>query len=129
MKTKSALLRSIGVLLALLVFVSLPTYVLAICGICDDVSLELYYGTGRNLYIEVECPNPTGADIYFTTNGVTPTHDGDGNPGPSTLKVASGTLVPIAYGTTIHILAIADKGYCWLDSENVSEIYQHNPNL
>jgi hypothetical protein len=130
MKTKSALLRSIGVLLALLVFVAFPSSpARANCGQCDDVEFGLSYGSGTQLFIELICEYPTGADIYLTTNGNDPIINPDGTPGASTLKVPSGTKLPVPYNTTVHVKAIADKGYCWYQSINITEIYQHNPDL
>jgi len=127
MKTKSALLRSIGALVALLMFVAFPgSPAWANCGQCDDVEFGLS-GYGTLLFVEVICEHPTGADIYFTTNGNNPIINPDGTPGASTLKVASGTNIPVDYGTTLHVKAIADKGSCWYQSINITEIYQHNP--
>lgn len=131
MKTKSVLVRSIGALLALLVFVSLPSSVLAI-PFCDDVTIELYYGTGNDLALELECANPTGATIFYTVtfntpNNYIPTHTGT-TCGPHTSKFASGSKIHIPYGSTIYINAIAWKAGSWADSENVSSAEQHNPN-
>jgi hypothetical protein len=130
MKTRSAVVRSIGVLLALLVFVSLPSSVLADIT-CSDVTIELYYGTGTDLALELECDNPTGALIFYTVtfntpNNYTPTHSGT-TTGPHTSYFASGSKIHIPYGQTIFINAIAWKSG-WADSENVSSAEQHNPN-
>jgi|GEM_PF-6158929 len=132
MKTKSALVRSIGVLLALLVFVSLPSSVLADNGPCDDVYFELYYGIGHDLALEVSVDNPTGATIFYTVtfntyNNYTPTHSGT-TPGPHTSYFASGSKIHIPYGSTMYINAIAWKS-TWSDSVDVSSAEQPNPNL
>lgn len=129
MKTKSlALLHSIRVLLALLVLVAFPSSpVLAAHGPCDDVTLEVYYGGYQQLFIEVECEDPTGAYIFWTSNGTNPTHDGP-NPTGVTMRCNSGTLIPITWNTTLCVTAIAWKA-TWQDSVNVNTYCQHNPNL
>lgn len=130
MKTKSPFTRSIGVLLALLVFAALPATLLANCGTADDPYCELVYGPGNSLYLKLVCPNPTGATIFFTytldtPNTTDPTHSGS-TPGSGTSACASGTLIPIPYGHTIYIRAICWKS-CWSDS-GVVACEQHNPN-
>jgi hypothetical protein len=133
MNTKSPLVRSIGVLLALLVFVSLPTTLLAICGYADEVYCELYYGTGTNLSLELGADNPSGLTIYYTSGidhppTVDPTYNGiTGAPGPGTSTCAPGTKIPIPYGHTLYIRALAWK-YCWPPA-SITSCDQHNPNL
>jgi len=133
MKIKSALVRSIGAVLALLVFASLPTSLLAICGYPDDVSCELYYGIGHNLSLELVAENPSGLTIYYTygintppTNDPTYDHQ-TGAPGPGTYTCASGTKIGIPYGSTLFIRALAQKS-CW-PPVNITSCEQHNPNI
>jgi hypothetical protein len=131
MKTKSVLVRSIGALLALLVFISLPSSALA-DNTCSDVGFELYYGTGTDLALELECDNPTDATIFYTVtfnqeNNYPPLHT-DTTCGAHTSKFANGSKIHIPYGSTIYINAIAWKSG-WRDSANVSSAEQHNPNL
>jgi hypothetical protein len=135
MNTKSVLVRSIGVLLALLVFVSLPTSILASpCpGTCDP-ACELYYGTGHNLSLELETIYPSNATIFFISSvdqpipaTSNPCHDANGVPCQGTSAVANGTQVPIPYGHTLYIKMLAwriDKG-----DSGIVECEQHNPNL
>ena len=131
MNTKSVLLRSLGVLLALLVYVALPSSVLADHGPCDDVYIELYYGTGTDLALELSVDNPTGATIFYTMtlnqpDNTDPTHNG-ATPGTGTSYFASGSKLHIPYGQTLYVRAIAWKSG-WEDSVNVSAEDQHNPN-
>jgi hypothetical protein len=132
MKTKSILVRSIGALLALIVFVSLPTTLLAIvCTPAYDPYCELYYGTGTNLFLELGTDCPTGATIFYTKtinqyNSTDPTHTGT-TPGPSTYSCAIGTKIGIPYGSTIYIRSLAWRSDT-IDS-GVTACEQHNPNL
>jgi hypothetical protein len=131
MKTKSMLVRSIGALLALLVFVSLPSSLLAV-PFSDDVIYELYYGIDTDLALELVCPNPTGATIFYTVtfnqeNNYTPTHTGT-TCGPHTSKFASGSKLHIPFGSTMYVNAIAWKAVGYGDSEHVTSAEQHNPN-
>jgi hypothetical protein len=118
MKTRTALLHSIGVLMALLVFIALPSSLLASpCGTCYDPTFELVYGPGNQLKVKVVCGCPDNATIYYTVNGGTPTHSSANSP--------SGLLISIPYGYTYCIQALASRsGY--VDS-GVSGICQHNP--
>ncbi len=133
MNTKSVLVRSIGALLALLMFVSLPGFVLAApCpGTCDP-ACELYYGTGTQLFLELETIYPSNATIFFISStqpippNTNPCHDPNGNPCPGTSAVANGTKVPIPYGHTLYIRMLAwriDKG-----DSGIVDCDQHNPN-
>jgi hypothetical protein len=133
MKTKSALLRSIGVLMALLVFVALPNSVLAnpCGGPPHDPYCELYYGTGTNLFLELGTDCPTGATIFYTRttnqpNYVDPTHSGT-TPGYLTYSCPIGTKIPIPYGSTIYIRALAWR--VEFGDSGVTACDQHNPNL
>ena len=133
MNTKSILVRSLGVLLALLTFVSLPSSVLATpCPVICDPACELYYGTGTNLFLELETIYPSNATIFFVSSvnpippNVVPCHDASGNPCQGTSAVPNGTKVPIPYGHTLYVRMLAwriDKG----DSGMV-DCEQHNPN-
>jgi hypothetical protein len=131
MKTKSAVVRSIGALLALLVFVSLPTSLLAVCNTADP-TCELYYGTGHNLFLELETACPANATIFFISSidqpipgNSYPCHNGP-TPCSGTSTVASGTKVSIPYGHTLYIRMLAwrsDSG-----DSGIVDCDQHNPN-
>lgn len=128
MKTKSSpQLHAIRVLLALVVLVTFPSSPALAVPYCDDVYFETYYGSGTQLFIEVECPSYPGAYIFWTSNGTTPTHNGATPTGPYTSRCLSGTLIPIAYNTTLCVTAIAwQNGVC--GDSYVQEYCQHNPN-
>jgi hypothetical protein len=130
MKTRSALLPSIGALLALLLFVALPSpTVRAAQGQCGDVDISWYYAGGNLIYFEVEVGD--GCDIYVTTSidsaAPTPSRSG-ATPISPTLKVPTETTFYIPYGHTMYIKAFAWKPL-WGQSVNISEADQHNPNL
>jgi hypothetical protein len=131
MKTKSVV-RSIGVLLTLLVFVSLSTSLLAVCFTHDPIC-ELYYGTGHNLSLEVSTSCPANATIFFISSldqpipGTTmPCHVG-ATPCQGTSAVPSETKIPIQYGHTLYIRMLAwrsDSG-----DSGIVDCDQHNPVL
>ena len=133
MKTNSSLFRTTGIFLAVLLSFALASPdALAVCGQCDDVTFELYYGSGTTLALEMECAYPTGAYIFYTVtwntpNNLTPTRDSAGNPGSNTYKVPSGTLLYIPYGDTAYVNAFAWKS-CYYNSINITSAEQHNPN-
>lgn len=118
--------------MALLVFVALPSSVLANpCGTPCDPYCELYYGTGTNLFLELETESPANAIIFYTKtfnqpNTVDPTHTGS-TPNSGTFSCANGTLIPIPYGSTMYIRAIAWRSD--LGDSGVTACDQHNPNL
>ena len=130
MKTRPALLRSIGVLMALLL-VALPNSILATpCPGCCEPYCELYYGTGNNLYLELETEYPSDATIFYTKtinqyNYDDPCHNGS-TPCSGTYSCPNGTLIPVPYGSTIYIRALAYKS--GLDDSPVTACEQHNPN-
>lgn len=75
MKTKTALLRSFSVLLALLVFAALPNSVLATCSPCHDPTFTLVPGAGNQLSVQIDCDCPPGATIFYRLNSASnPTH-------------------------------------------------------
>jgi hypothetical protein len=131
MKTKCTLIRAIGVLLALLVFISLPTSILASpCEGCCAPDWEFYYSSGGN-NVELETIYPTNASIFYTLtlNGTNtdPCHDGAGNPCLGTYKVANGSHIILAYGHESYFRMLAwrsDKG----DSPIVAFSQQNPPN-
>jgi hypothetical protein len=118
-------LGPIGALLALLLIVAIPT---PAARATDDVDFELYYGTGNNLYIEME--SPTAGAIIFFTLGINyqgyladPTHTGS-TPGYGTSRYYG--RVPISYGSTFYFAAVA-----WTEAggdSSVTYYEQHNPN-
>jgi len=133
MKTKSAVVRSIGVLLALLVFIALPSPLLAeVCGTCYEPQCGLYYGPPKVLYLELETECPSAATIFYTKtintpNNTAPCHNGpDACPGSGTYSCPNGTLISIPYGSTIYIQALAYKS--GLNDSGVTACDQHNPN-
>src|ERR1700694_5987833 len=100
----------IWALLALLVFVAFPSSARA--DQCDDVTFDLYYGIGNNLYEELDTAT-AGATIFFTVSSsgypADPTHNG-GTPGSGTIHYYG--RVPIPYGQTYYFAAVAYKaGY------------------
>ncbi len=124
MKTKSPLFRSIGALLALLVFVTLPSSTaLANCGQCADVEVYYEYAGPTGIQVEMVCKYPAGAIIFYTTDGSTPTHSGS-TPGANTF-IYSGPI-PVPYWHCIHIKARAWK-YCYYDSVNITDSTICNP--
>jgi hypothetical protein len=124
MKTKSHLIRSIGVLLALLVYIALPSSTaLANCGQCDDVIVYYEYAGLNGIQVEMECEYPAGAIIFFTTNGSDPTHTGS-TPGPNTSIYYGPIFVP--YLHCIHFKARAWK-YCYSDSVGITDETICNP--
>lgn len=114
MKTRPALLRSIGVFLALLVFIALPNSVLGeLCDPAYDPYCELVYSPGNNYYLKLKTDCPTAATIFFTKtvntpNTVDPTHTG-ATPGYLTYSVPNGTLIAIQYASSVHIRMLAWK--------------------
>jgi|ERR1043166_2443942 hypothetical protein len=121
MKTKSPLLTAIGAL-ALFVLVAFPSSSALATGHCDDVSI--YYDYGQQLTVDMDCAFPSGATIYYTTNGTDPTHDSSGNPGTGT-SIFYGEI-PISLGQCKHFRAIAWKsGY--LNSANIADDTICNP--
>lgn len=130
MKTKSALLPSIGAFLALLLLVALPSPTAhASQGQCPDVDIEWYYGGGNQIYFELEVGS--GCDIYVTNSINNPSFAYPSRSGATpvypTIKVASGSTFYIPYGSTMYIRAFAYKPL-WTQSVNLSEAEQHNPN-
>jgi Chitobiase/beta-hexosaminidase C-terminal domain len=124
MKTKSSLIRSIGVLLALLVFVALPgSTALANCGQCADVDIYFEYAGPTGIVAEMECEFPAGAIIFYTVNGTNPTHTG-ATPGSGTY-IYSGPI-PVPYLHCIHIKARAWKD-CYTESANITAADICNP--
>jgi hypothetical protein len=129
MKTKSSLFRSIGVLLALLVFVALPNSLAAPCETCCEPGWEFYYGSPN--YVELETTYPSNASIFYTLtfNGTNtdPCHNAAGDPCAGTYKVANGTHVGLTWGRESFFRMLAwriDKG----DSDIVA-FSQQNPPL
>ena len=131
MKTKSALLPSIGALLALLLFVALPSSTArASQGQCGDVDIYWVYAGGNQIYFEVEVGD--GCDIYVTTSINNPNFPWPSRSGATpispTVKVASESRFYIPYNSTMYIRAFAYKP-AWTQSVNTTSDEQHNPNL
>jgi hypothetical protein len=118
MKTKTALLRSIGVLMALLVFMALANSLLATpCDPCFDPTFDIIPGAGNQLKVKITSGCPSGATIYYTINGGTPTH--------SSPSAANGVEISVPYGYTYCIRALA--AFSGKTDSGVSVICQHNP--
>lgn len=139
MKTQSALLRPLGVLLALLVFTALPNSVLGeLCDPAHTPYCQLYYGQGTLLYLELETDCPTAATIFYTITYNTPNSNDpchyDNSPtvcppsetGYTTYSVPNGTYIGVPYGQTVYIRMLAWK-LNMKDSE-IESCEQHNPN-
>jgi hypothetical protein len=133
MKTQS-LLRSLGaLLLALLVFVALPSpTAVASNGQCGDVEIYWEYGTGTQIYYELHVYNPSDCVIYVTTSINNPNFPNPSRSGTTpispTFTVSHGSQIQIPYGFTMYIKAFAYKAG-WTQSVNLSYEEQHNPNL
>jgi hypothetical protein len=124
MKTKSPLFRSIGALLALLVFVTLPSSTaLANCGQCADVSVYYEYDGPTGIQVVMYVASPSGATIFYTTNGSNPTHTGAT---PDTNTMIYYGPIPIPYGQCRNFRARAWK-YCYYDSVNITYLTVCNP--
>jgi hypothetical protein len=137
MKTESPLFRSIGVLLALLMFVALPSSVLATpCEPCCPCTpyCEFYYGTGgwQTNTLELETEYPTDAWIFYTktlnaANNNNPCHV-NGTPctnvGYTTYKVPNGAHIGLPQGITYIRMMAWTSG--WGNSE-IAECDQQNP--
>jgi hypothetical protein len=133
MKSRPALLRSLGVLLALLVFTTLPNAT-ASCYTCCTPYCEFYYGIGgwQTNTLELETGWPSDAWIFYTKtlntgNYNDPCHV-NGTPctgvGYTTYKVPNGARIPLAYGITyVRMLAWrSDRG-----NSPIAECDQQNP--
>lgn len=131
MKTPSALLRSIGaLLLALLVFVALPSSMLAKLQ-CSDVDISWEYGGVNQIYYVLEV-TPSDCLIYVTNSVDNPSFPDPSRSGTTpiypTFAVSSGATIYIPYVHTMYIKAFGYKP-TWLQSQNISYFEQHNPNL
>ena len=86
MKTKLALLRSIGALLALLVFTALPCSTALAKGPCALVQIYYDYDPSGDLLVSMYSYPPYGPTIFYTVDGTNPTHDHtNGTPTGSTM--------------------------------------------
>lgn len=140
MKTKSSLLPSIGVILALLVFAALPNSVLAErCNPAYEPQCSLEYGQGTLLYLELETECPTAATIFYTITYNTPNYDDPCHyansatvcppsvTGYTTYSAPNGSYVGVPYGQTVFINMLAWK--LNMDDSGITKCEQHNPNL
>lgn len=113
MKRNSPLLRSIGAVLALLMFAALPSSLAGLCAHPCDPTCDFYYGIGdwTTNTEELETTYPSNAWIFYTktvgtANNNDPCHDASGTPCPYsqtgyyTYKVINGARVGLAYGIT-----------------------------
>lgn len=124
---------SIGVLLALLVFVALPSSsARASQGQCGDVSISWEYGGPNDIYYELSV-SPSTCTIYVTTTLNNPTivdptwNFMTGVPISPTFTVANGAEIHIPLNSTMYIKARAWQSR-WTQSVNISKDDQHNPN-
>jgi hypothetical protein len=132
MKTKSSLVPSISVLLALLVFIALPlSNARAAVGQCGDVDISWEYGPYPQIYFELTV-SPSDCVIYVTTSIDNPSFPNPSRTGAApnspTFTCASGSEFQIPYGHTMYIKAFAWKP-TFAQSVNLSSDEQHNPNL
>ena len=133
MKTESALFRSFGVLVALLVFLALPssTALAVPCYPSHDPYCELYYGIGTQLFLELETDCPTYATLFVRTaldSGYPPDpcHDSNGNPCSGTSALSNGTKLSVPYGHTLYVKVLAWSS--GTGDSNIVSCEQHNPN-
>ena len=124
----------IGVLLALLLLVALPSSPAYAIPQCGDVSIAWYYYGSNGIAYELSV-SPIECTIYVTTNLDTGypgnpswlyTNPGQGNPISPTFVLGGDIGIP--YGHTLYIKAKAWQPG-WAESRNVAYDEQHNPNL
>ncbi|MFZ1220785.1 MAG: chitobiase/beta-hexosaminidase C-terminal domain-containing protein [Chthoniobacterales bacterium] len=121
MRTNSALFRTTGVLVTLLLTFALASpNALAACGQCDDVDIYYEYGGSTGLQVEMDCDYPAGAIIYYTTNGSNPTHDSLGNPGANTFIYGWPIEIPKRQCVNFRARAWKPGVPCYYDSVNIS---------
>ncbi len=137
MKTRPALIRSLGVLLALLVFAALPNSVLGeLCDPAFTPYCELEYGHGTLLYLEIGTDCPTAATIFYTItynqpNTNDPCHLSNSptvctNTGYTTFSASNHSYIGVPYGQTVYIRMIAWK--LNMGDSDLETCEQHNPN-
>ncbi len=130
MKTKSALLRSIGpLLLSLLALVALPcSTARASQGQCGDVNFSPEYVSGTQIRVVLEVGN--GCVIYVTTSVDNPSFPDPSRSGVTpispTFTVSSGASLYVPFGHTMYFKAFAYKAL-WTQSVNLGYWEQHNP--
>ena len=106
MKTKSALLRSIGAL-ALFILIAFPSSSALAAGHCADPDIWYEYDAGpTGVRVLMYSAPPVGATIFYTLNGQNPTHTGS-SPGPNTMIFYGPVYVP--YEQWMHFRALAWK--------------------
>jgi len=131
MKTRSARLHSLCILLALLVFIVVPCSTARAKWQCSDVDISWEYGGGNQIYYVLEV-TPSDCTIFVTTSIDNPSFPDPSRSGPTpiypTFTVSSGSTIYIPYGHTMYIKAFGWKAF-WAQSPNISAFEQHNPNL
>lgn len=137
MKTKSALIRSIGAL-ALFVLIAFPNSSALAAPKCGDPIVYYEYDgpTGLEVYMEntednlcLPCSSSTETPIIFFTvtttvaNNTNPTHNG---PNPINCSIYT-QGIPVPYGYTQHYRVITYKGCCSHQDSNVVVFDVTNP--
>jgi hypothetical protein len=119
---KSILPHSIGVLLALLVFVAFPNSSALAAPKCDPVIFSTNSpGVAINVFMNSITPTPF--IIFYTTDTSAPTHTGS-VPGTNT-HVYTGS-VPVGPGATVYFRALVYKASPWVDSI-ITDLKVFNP--
>ena len=129
MKTRSARLHSLCILLALLVFIVVPCSTARAKWQCSDVDISWEYGGGNQIYYVLEV-TPSDCTIFVTTSIDNPSFPDPSRSGatpiPPTIKVSSGATICIPYGHTLCVKAFGYKPL-WTQSVNLTSECFHNP--
>ena len=121
MKTKSALLRSLGAL-ALFVLVAFPSSSALATGPCADPDIYYEYEGPTGIRVYMYSAPPHGATVFFTLNWSNPTHTG-ATPGANTMIYYGPISVPS--NSWMHFKALAWKQN-YLDS-GIVQVSVSNP--
>lgn len=132
MKTRSALLHSLGAL-ALLVLAAFPSSSALASPGCGDPDVYYEYGGPTGLQVEMETDTPIPCTpcsgnftpiIFYTTNGQNPTHTGS-TPGSGTMIYYG--PIPIPLYQWRYFRAITYKGCCSYQDSGVTYFDISNP--
>lgn len=104
---------SIGVFLALLVFVAFPSSSALAAPKCKIVEFSTY-GYGGYINVSMTTATPSPYIIFYTTNGAAPTHNG---PTPTGSTHIFTSYVEVDYGTEVYFRALAYKASPYIDSD------------
>lgn len=109
---KSILPHSIGVLLALLVFVAFPSASALAAPKCDPVTFS-QNSPGVPINVFMASITPTPFIIFYTTDTSAPTHSGSTPTGTTHIYTGS---VAVGPGATVYFRALAYKASPYVDS-------------